>query len=76
MSNDNLYKDFIEAVRQDSEVVNGLVDELRYSNEKMEHATRILSESLVLQRKHFDYLDRRFERINKLFKKLCTSNEN
>jgi len=75
MSNDNLYKDFINAVKQDSEVVKGLIAELRYASDKMELATKTLSESLILQRSHFDYLDQRFERLDALFNRLCASND-
>jgi len=71
----NLYKDFIDAVTQDSDVTKGLIAELRYSSDKLVESCNRMKESLLLQSKHLDYLDMRAARLDVLFKKLCAVND-
>jgi len=68
MSNDNLYKDFIEALRQDAEENKGILAELKYTNRKMDELN-------AMQEKNFTLLEKRSERLDKLFTRLCASND-
>lgn len=68
MSNENLYRDFIEAVRQDSEVCKDLIADTRYACEKIAALTEI-------QRKNLIYLEKRSLRLDELFNRICASND-
>lgn len=75
MNNENVYKDFINAVEQDSEICKDLMAELRYSNDKLELSCRNMIESISLQKRHLDYLEQRSRRLDMLFDRLCASND-
>lgn len=68
MTNEPIYKDFIDAVAQDAEVSKGLLAELKYSNARM-------SEFLNMQRENLNHLEKRSERLDALFKRLCARND-
>lgn len=68
MKLENIYRDFIDAVAQDSAVSRDMITQMQFDNARM-------IEFLENQSEHLEYIKKRSDRLDTLFKKLSASNE-
>lgn len=71
----NFYKDFIMAVKENSELSRDVVEKLKNLNSRMEEYFNKMTQYLVMEREALDLLSKRSDKVDVLFKKLCASNE-